>query len=483
MRKTFTLNLLLLMGLNLLIKPLYIFGIDIKVQNVVGASDYGLFFSIFNFSMLFQIILELGLNNLVRRDIAENKQLTQRYFSHLMGLKLLLLPVYIGLSLLFALVVGYGKIQFDILCYALIIQIGLSFILFVRAILAGLGKYKWDSLLSIMDKLILILLCGYLLYIHQGTGFTIYTFLYCYLAAIGLTLLPGFGIILLVLPRFRIGFHYPHLRFFVRRAFPYALITFLMIMYGRMDSVYLERLLPDGDFQAGIYAAGFRLLDAYLMFALLFSNLVLPMMTSIRQDIEAKLYFFRFTFNLIMVPTIIFGLGGWFFRAEITELLYHHTEAEWSRTVGLLLVTSIPLGLGIITGSGILSSGKLRRLNILYTLNIAINIILNLILIPQFKSEGAAISALSVNTITAIVQYYLIYQAFEEKVKWTNLGVIGLFLIFNVLIILSIETILPALTWSIRFLLFSGLSLFIARIMGLLPFSIIKQISSYRKTV
>ncbi|HQW57282.1 MAG TPA: polysaccharide biosynthesis protein, partial [Saprospiraceae bacterium] len=92
MRKKFSLNLLFLMGLNLLIKPLYIFGIDIKVQNTVGTAEYGLFFSIFSFTLIFQIILEWGLNNMVRRDIAESPSLAAKYLSQLLSFKLFLLP-------------------------------------------------------------------------------------------------------------------------------------------------------------------------------------------------------------------------------------------------------------------------------------------------------------------------------------------------------------------------------------------------------
>lgn len=464
------------MGLNLLIKPLYIFGIDIRVQNVVGAGDYGLFFSIFNFSMLFQIVLELGLNNLIRRDIAENKQLTRRYFSRLMGLKLVLLPIYVILSVILACLVGYGREQFSILIYTLLIQIGLSFILFVRAILAGLGKFKWDSLLSVIDKLFMIIICGWLLYLHPLHTFTIHTFIYCYLIAIGGALLIGFGVLLLKFKHFRIRIDIPHLRFFIRRTFPYALITFLMIMYGRMDSVYLERLLTDGDYQAGIYAAGFRLLDAYLMFAVLFSNLVLPMMAAISKDKLAKMDFFHFAFNILMVPTVIFGLSGWFFNSEITAMLYQQSDTAWTQTLGVLLLTSIPLGIGIITGSGILSSGKLKQLNILYAVNIGINLLLNLILIPRFLSLGAAVSAFSVNLVAAMVQYYLTYQVFGLKTQWKNLRQISIFIAINVFLLWGLNVILPDLSWLLKLIIYTALAIVVAWRMKILPLENIRQI-------
>ena len=59
MRKTFVTNLLLLLFLNLLVKPFYIFGIDRTVQNVVGTEVYGLYAAMFSLSIIFNIILNI----------------------------------------------------------------------------------------------------------------------------------------------------------------------------------------------------------------------------------------------------------------------------------------------------------------------------------------------------------------------------------------------------------------------------------------
>jgi len=46
MKRKFITNLALVIFLNLLVKPFWIFGIDRTVQNVVGAESYGLYFSL-----------------------------------------------------------------------------------------------------------------------------------------------------------------------------------------------------------------------------------------------------------------------------------------------------------------------------------------------------------------------------------------------------------------------------------------------------
>ena len=46
-------SLLLLIVLNAIIKPFWIFGIDRQVQNITGTAEYGTYFSLLNLSIVF----------------------------------------------------------------------------------------------------------------------------------------------------------------------------------------------------------------------------------------------------------------------------------------------------------------------------------------------------------------------------------------------------------------------------------------------
>ena len=94
MKRKFVTNLALLLFLNLLIKPLYAFGIDVSVQNTVGATEYGKYFMLLNFSLILQILLDLGLENFNRREIARNSNLLEKYISNIITLKLTLGIIY-----------------------------------------------------------------------------------------------------------------------------------------------------------------------------------------------------------------------------------------------------------------------------------------------------------------------------------------------------------------------------------------------------
>ena len=89
-QKDFVFNICLLLFLNLLVKPFWLLGVEVGVQNQVGAADYGLYFAIFNFTYVFYMLLDMGICNFNNRTIARNNQLLNRYLSSIIVLRLIL---------------------------------------------------------------------------------------------------------------------------------------------------------------------------------------------------------------------------------------------------------------------------------------------------------------------------------------------------------------------------------------------------------
>ena len=79
MRRAFLTNLLLLLALNLLVKPFYILGIDAGVQRAVGTELYGMYAALLSLGFLLNIVLDLGITNYNTRHIAQHTPLMGKY--------------------------------------------------------------------------------------------------------------------------------------------------------------------------------------------------------------------------------------------------------------------------------------------------------------------------------------------------------------------------------------------------------------------
>ncbi len=81
-------SLTLLLLLNILIKPIWIFAIDRQVQNVVGTSEYGTYFSLLNFSMVLSFLLDWGVTSYFNRQLASDPQGFEAYAGKFFFIKL-----------------------------------------------------------------------------------------------------------------------------------------------------------------------------------------------------------------------------------------------------------------------------------------------------------------------------------------------------------------------------------------------------------
>ena len=164
MNRKFLTNLSFLLILNLLVKPFYILGIDAEIQNRVGSEEYGLYFSLLGFTFLFNILLDIGIVNFNTRTVAQQPFLIVKYFSRIFSLRLFLALIYGGFVLLLGSIIGYNTSEIYMLIWLICNQILAAFTLYFRSNLAGLLLFKHDSIVSVLDRFLLIIICSVLLW-------------------------------------------------------------------------------------------------------------------------------------------------------------------------------------------------------------------------------------------------------------------------------------------------------------------------------
>ena len=160
MKKEFTANILFLVAINLVIKPFYALAIDTSVQNEVGAESYGIYLALFNFVYIQQIFADLGVQNYNNRKISRNPGLLKELLPKILGSKLLFTVLFAAIVILTSFIFNYDQYINEILVWIISTQAALSFLLYCRTNISGVGKYFADSIFSVIDKLLLILIMG-----------------------------------------------------------------------------------------------------------------------------------------------------------------------------------------------------------------------------------------------------------------------------------------------------------------------------------
>lgn len=405
--------------LNLLVKPFYIIGIDAEVQNRVGEEIYGNYFSLLNFSFLLNILLDLGLTNYNTRNIAQHPHLITKHFYKILSLRFILFFLYAATTLSAAFFVGYGEDEFFLLVILMLNQFLIAIVQFCRSNFAGLHLFKTDSLISVMDRTLLIVFCSVLLWTNVFDGeLKIEWFVYAQTISYGLTALVALILLLRRTGKLRINVQRVFSLAILKQSFPYALLILLMMLYSRIDAVMLERLLPDGDFQAGLYAQGFRLLDAVSMFALLFAGLLLPIFARLIKNNESVYEMVEMAFRMLFAISVVVGLTCFFMKDSIIEWRYDNYTKTSALTFGILIMSFIPIALGYVFGTLLTANGSLKYLNGMAIFGLLLNIGLNFFFIQKWQAVGAATATLVTQSLTVLVQLILAYRIFKFQVNW-----------------------------------------------------------------
>lgn len=455
MQRQFIVNLGILLVLNLIIKPFWPLIIEPAVQHQVGNAAYGEYYVLFCFSFLLNILLDFGITNFNNKNIAENNHLLEKHFSGLIMLKLLLGVLYLVITLGVGLMVGYSDRYLKLLFLLGINQFLISMILYLRSNLLGLHAFKTDSIISVLDRIAMISICVLLLWSKwTGIYMDIMVFVYVQTASYFITAVIAFILVLQKTSKFSINWNWPFWIMILKKSFPFSVLVLLMTFYNRLDSVLIERLLPDknnyiflfiekmkhakiyqlpqikaiiqqaelslnnsGPAQAGIYAKGFRVLDSANMIAYLFAVQLLPIFSRMLKYKEKIDNLVKLAFTLVITPAILTACVCYFYRVKLVEVIYYGVS-DSATTFALLMGCFVAVSITYIFGTLLTANGNLKELNTMALVGICLNFLLNIILIPRYMAIGAAVSGLITQFFTAGMQLYLAKRIFQFKTNY-----------------------------------------------------------------
>ncbi len=478
-QKKFVTNIAFLILLNLLIKPFWPLGIEIQVQNQVGNASYGEYAILFSFSFLLNILLDFGVTQFNNKNIAQNNHLLTKHFSSLFTLKLVLGALYFVVTLIFGLAMGYDFRYMKLLSLLAVNQFLISMILYLRSSLLGLHLFKTDSFVSVADRVIMIGICLALLLRWFGYEIDIMKFVYAQTIGYLLTAVIAFATVYSKTNHFKLKWNWPFSFMILKQSFPFAILVLLMTFYNRLDTVMLGNFLPEGEGaeQAGIYAKAFRLLEAGNMIAYLFSVQLIAVFSRMLKHKENVENIVKLSFILLIAPALVVSIGCYFYSFEISGLI-NHGITDSSKEFGILMLCFTAQSATYIFGTLLTANGNLKQLNTMAIIGICINLILNIILIPQYKAMGCAVSSLITQFFTALIQIFMAYKIFNFKINARLLIALGIFILGIITINIFSKSV--SQNWYINFIVMATCCVVWAFVSGLLNIKSIFRFIKYQ---
>ncbi len=437
MSRAFFKNQLWLQALNWLIKPLWIFAIERTVQLKLGDEWYGKYFVIFNLGLLFAVLLDAGLNNYISREISAAGRLVHK--KRILSLRFILGLVYL------ILVFAAGFIQnLDLKLLALVAfnQVLASFSLMFRAVLQGRHRFVADSILSVLDRFVALILCSGFLYFYENQ-FIAENGIALFLVAQSCGYLFAMLLGLILVKRTdnaepptdyaaSLSLENETLKNWIQKVGWFAVMAFAMSVFTRVDALMIRKYsieglttylkpISEGYYQAGIYAQSYRLLDAALIFSTLLSTQLLPMFTRKIANNENVKGILKLATAVVLSIGItaslvaIFG-GNWILNFIYKSGYSNEAELEYATKIfGVLMSSFLPMALIHVFGTFVTALGQMKWLAFMAIGCMVLNIAINFVLIPKLGALGASWGCFTTQCVFALGCIFRSLQYLNRK--------------------------------------------------------------------
>lgn len=377
--------------------------IIVIVTRGLGVEAFGLFSFAVGFSSILVVLADLGINNLLQREIARQRGAVNAWVSNALTIKILLSIVTVAATVLAAWLLGYRE---ETLRLVLLAIITLSIESITGVLASAFVAFEKVGVTTTINTGRTALRLG-LIALLAVSGLNAMTILFVYLLSQLASLIAHSLTYHLHLNRFRWDGRWKQGVGVLRKGFPFGMATIFIMIYFKIDIAMLSSM--QGDAAVGLYSAAYNLIDSLSYIPIALSTALLPVASRFyggknKELIDLAEQSVRFLFMLslpIAVGTTVLAPG-------IIQLLYGPTYRDAAAALAVLAWTTIPLFYTYLLGLLLVASDH-EKIGMFTTGGAAaLNILLNFLLIPSMSFVGAAIATVATEFCLMVLNIYFV---------------------------------------------------------------------------
>ena len=380
-------------------------GLAIYAIRTLSVQEWGRYSIVISLIAIFTVVTEAGLATLTLRELSSHPEHESRTLRTALSAVLTTGTASVLLMLLTAAVLGYwawpvlialaaATLVFQAIATPLFAVFNAHRVLVYPAIVSGAG-----AVLSTAVAVALV-----------ATGAGVAGLLVGALTAQALAVTAGY-----VLLRRKFGLR-PRARRpdaeslrFIRLAIPIAATGGLTIVYQRLDILMLSKLTDDAE--VAIYSVPFSVLQYSWVVPQIIAAAYFPILNSTidRDRTGARDSFFlmvRLFFLLSLPMTVFLVVGG----GPVLTTLFGEAYAESETVLSIMAWISVLGFQNYLLWYAIIACHRERHVVAIQASGLALNALLNLILIPHYGAEGAAAALLASDFVVVAGQAWLVHR-------------------------------------------------------------------------
>ncbi|MFH1458938.1 MAG: flippase [Candidatus Omnitrophota bacterium] len=388
------------------------FSLTIILARYLGVLAFGQFSYLFALVMLFEVMADFGLDNLMIREISQDKQKTKNLLSSVLTLKII--TGFISFCALFMFVFFFRK-QDILIRSALLAGLAVFFHSLANtfnSVFTAEERLDLKALFNIVAKLFLLVL----IIITIKLNFGLFVVFGAFLSAEILRTIIGlygcyknFSVVAL-------NFNLKTIKCLVKTTSSFALISIISLIYFKIDIIMLSILKSDQ--AVGWYNAAYGLFAALLFIPESYCASIFPVLSRYAISDKEKLSFSwsRSVKYLIMVSVPIV-VSVFILNQRIITLFYSEAYIPSAACLKILIFTIPWVFVNAINMRLLFACNQQKPATVVALISLLLNVVFNFILIPKFSYLGASWATLIVEIINVSIYFVLVSKILGLKLK------------------------------------------------------------------
>jgi len=379
----------------------------------LGAEGFGILSFALAFTGIFGVFTDLGLGQLTIREIARDKSLAGKYLTNISAMKIILVVITFGLIALVINLLGYPEQTIRVVYLIALSVISGAFTGIFNSIFQAFERMEYISLGQILSSF--LMLAGVIFAMKQGFGVIGFSSLYL----IASTIVLGYSLIVLkwrfsnptsaslAWVPWKMGIDWSFWKPTIKEALPFGLTAIFTTVYFRIDTVMLS--LMKGNDVVGWYNAAYRLIFVLMLIPTAVVGSIFPVIARLYVSSQDSMRLaYEKSFKYLLIIGLPIAVGTTILADKIILLIYGGEFVPSITALQILIWVALLMFLTYLLGNTLGAADKQRKVLAVTGISAAVNVLLNLLLIPRFSYIGAAITTVITEGVVFILLFYFV---------------------------------------------------------------------------
>ena len=364
-----------------------------------------------SFASILLVFTEFGTYTYMIREISKDKSQTQKIFSNIMGLRLVLsLGVFI-VGIPIAWLMAQGLEVFLVIIITMFAVFLYYFSWNMIGVFQAYEKMQYIAIGNVIEKASAFLIGFIMIKANASLGAFVATFALSalvYFLSMRLFFIKNIGTV-------NYSFDITYWKSYVKSAFPFWISAVFISLIFKIEPFMLSLL---ADYAAtGWYSASERLVLSLNFLPVIITTAVFPAMSRFHKENKPYLRLvYEKSFRYLFVSILPIAIGTSLLSERIIIFIYRESFIQSAPLLVFLIWAEVFIFLSFLSGFLLNAIDKQHIYAGVTGSVFVLMVILNLSLIPAYKGTGAAISFLISSCILFLILYFFVSKEYKVKI-------------------------------------------------------------------